>query len=128
MADCIEWTGYREKGGYGRLFRKGRVWQAHRWEWTEKHGPIPEGMCVLHRCDNPPCVNVAHLFLGTQVDNIHDMIAKGRRRTGQSERTHCKRGHEFTASNTKITKEGWRQCRACLSMHWRRAYARRKAA
>lgn len=52
----------------------------HRLTWINTNGPIPKGMCVLHTCDNPPCVNLDHLFLGTQADNIADMVAKGRQR------------------------------------------------
>jgi hypothetical protein len=78
MSACIEWPKSRYRNGYGQLMVNYRKWQAHRWVWTQEHGPIPEGMCVLHRCDNPPCVNIDHLFLGTHQDNVDDMIAKGR--------------------------------------------------
>ena len=76
--DCWEWSGYRNEHGYGAL--KGRL--AHRLVWQLERGPIPDGMNVCHRCDNPPCCNPAHLFLGTQSDNVHDMVSKGRRRGG----------------------------------------------
>lgn len=55
-----------------------RIYYAHRFGWTLANGEIPPGMCVLHRCDNPPCVNPTHLFLGDRRDNAIDMIAKGR--------------------------------------------------
>lgn len=80
MTDCIEYPGYKNKRGYGQLTRNGKSDRAHRLAWAEKHGPIPDGLCVLHKCDNPPCVNVEHLFLGTRADNIADMHKKGRAR------------------------------------------------
>jgi len=81
---CWIWTSTRFRGGYGGvcvgLLRNGtkKLARAHRIAWELRHGQIPQGMCVLHRCDNPPCVNPDHLFLGTHRDNIDDMIAKGR--------------------------------------------------
>lgn len=76
---CIEWTGARfANGGYGAKKVRGKMCRVHRLEWERVHGPIPEGLCVLHRCDNPPCYNIDHLFLGTVMDNVRDMIAKGR--------------------------------------------------
>lgn len=77
--DCLLWTGRRDEKGYGRIGYQGRSNQrAHRVAWQMRNGPIPAGLCVLHRCDTPACVNVDHLFLGTQVENIADRHAKGR--------------------------------------------------
>ena len=78
MSPCIEWMKSRDRRGYGVQWFQGRTHRAHRVAWMEANGPIPEGMYVCHHCDNPPCVNVEHLFLGTQVDNMHDMVVKGR--------------------------------------------------
>jgi hypothetical protein len=81
---CWEWTGKaRHPFGYGVFglgTRQAGTMQAHRFSYQLYVGPIPDGMCVLHKCDNPPCVNPDHLFLGTRADNNHDMIAKGRYR------------------------------------------------
>lgn len=75
---CWEWQAYKDKYGYGRLYIDGRKRFAHRVSYQLYVGPITEGMDCLHHCDNPGCVNPAHLFLGTQVDNNRDRDNKGR--------------------------------------------------
>lgn len=80
MTDCIEHMGYKNKDGYGRVSYKGKATGAHRKAWILANGNIPVGMNVLHRCDNPACVKIEHLFLGSQLDNVKDMLSKGRNR------------------------------------------------
>lgn len=75
---CQLWLGERIRGRYGRVRWRGRKILAHRATWECERGPIPEGMQVLHRCDNPPCRNIDHLFLGTNAENAADRDAKGR--------------------------------------------------
>lgn len=75
---CHVWTGAVDEHGYGRYLHHGKNRAAHRIAWRLANGPIPYGIWVLHKCDNPPCVNPAHLFLGTVLDNTRDMISKGR--------------------------------------------------
>jgi hypothetical protein len=77
---CWEWQGARLKAGYGQAFVKGKLMLAHRAMYEHTVGPIPEGMVVMHTCDNPPCCNPNHLRLGTARENVHDCKAKGRAR------------------------------------------------
>ena len=95
---CWVWTGAKskvkvvngvEKGsaGYGVLKVNGKYYSAHRRSYEIANGTIPEGMMVLHKCDNRACVNPDHLYLGTQADNMRDMVARERRKgSGTGER------------------------------------------
>jgi hypothetical protein len=79
---CWEWQKARRDGdGHGFIKIRKKMCYAHRIAWEIYRGPIPDGMQVCHRCDNPPCINPDHLFLGTQRDNNYDCIAKGRARS-----------------------------------------------
>jgi len=78
LGPCWVWTGARSQFGYGNLTTNGKQENAHRVSWEIHFGPIPDGIRVLHACDNPPCVRPFHLFLGTQKDNNRDREAKGR--------------------------------------------------
>jgi hypothetical protein len=76
--DCIEWTGPKNNKGYGSACVNGKVLMIHRLIWELEKGPIPKGIYVCHCCDNPSCINIEHLFLGTQKDNMRDCMKKGR--------------------------------------------------
>lgn len=76
---CWEWNGPRMTLDYGRVGRGGARVLAHRLAYETWVGPIPEGLVVRHRCDNPPCINPNHLEIGTQKDNVHDMHSRNRR-------------------------------------------------
>ncbi len=85
--ECWEWKRHRKPFGYGQFrLPGGNPQTSSRVTWILTHGEITPGLCVLHRCDNPPCCNPAHLFLGTIADNNADMVAKGRARSGSGAR------------------------------------------
>jgi hypothetical protein len=120
QGECLVWTGYVNEDGYGRFSEgghQGRMVMVHRVAWELVHGPIPDGMRVLHSCDNPPCVLDEHLFLGTQADNVQDMLSKGRA-SGQS-LTECKAGHPLSGDNL-MTCPSLRHMRVCRTCHNRR--------
>jgi hypothetical protein len=78
-AGCWIWLGGWNMSGYGRIGRHGKALpSAHRMFYTAHKGPIPKGLFVCHKCDTPACVNPDHLFVGTAMDNVQDMIRKGR--------------------------------------------------
>lgn len=86
QGECLVFTGHRNWKGYGEI-RSGpdngfRKLMAHRAAWELNSGPIPEGLVVMHTCDNPPCCNPSHLRLGTVADNQADMKKKGRHLNG----------------------------------------------
>lgn len=82
---CWLWTGFPDGNfGYGRFSADGVRAQTHRWSYVHHSGPIPDGMKVCHHCDVPLCVNPEHLFLGTQLDNMLDRLAKGKYARGNN--------------------------------------------
>lgn len=102
MSSCIEHDGPRNATGYGIVHERGRTWLAHRLAWEQAHGPIPDGMNVLHRCDNRPCVNVEHLELGTHVENMRQMRERGRSPRSPGERNGRATIGESTARTVKM--------------------------
>lgn len=115
---CWEWTGLTKEGGYGLFPMRGpdrwRHKLAHRYSWMLHNGPIPNGLWVLHHCDNPPCTRPDHLFLGTHADNMTDASLKGRTSQGDNHHTrrHPEKLHRDTDHHmTKITDDQVRELR-----------------
>lgn len=93
IGDCWLFTGHRDECGYGRIHKDGKLIRVHRAIWEFHNGSIPDKMKVCHKCDNPSCIKIEHLFLGTQADNVHDMWKKGRAKVLTGERN---RSYKFT--------------------------------
>lgn len=101
---CIVWTGYCNKDGYGILSFGGKMQiKAHRLSWIINNGPIPARMVVCHHCDNPACIEPSHLFIGTQRDNIDDMMRKGRHASGPALQR-ALRGSHFKIPDQKVAE------------------------
>ena len=101
---CWVWTGQTDKDGYGTLGYKGKKTRAHRIAWIFVHGSIPDGLFVLHACDNPSCVNVDHLFTGNSRSNVDDMISKGRNAKGDTHWTHLYPERRLTGDRNGVHK------------------------
>lgn len=119
-AGCWEYQGFTRKPprNYGDMSYRCERWRTHRLSWHLHFGPIPDGMHVLHKCDNPPCCNPDHLRLGTHLENMRECREKDRYHYAKL--THCKHGHEFTPENTYYIQGGHlRACKACQRVRQR---------
>lgn len=116
---CWLWIGAKNSDGYGQISFEGKTEKAHRISWVLHFGTIPDGLQVLHNCDNPPCVRPDHLFLGTQGDNVRDCSEKGRIKTGDRRGEKNARS-KFTASQVEfirtVAAEGF--TRSCIAKYF----------
>lgn len=120
---CWLFDGGVDKDGYGKIKVKGVTWRAHRYAYCLEHGEIPDDMLVCHTCDVPSCINPAHMFLGTNADNLADMAVKGKYRNNAEMRNYCPNGHPRTEDNTYWYR-GKRLCRECRLINDRDRRAR----
>jgi hypothetical protein len=118
LSECWEWTASKKKG-YGQFKWNGKMVLAHRYSYLMFNGELIDGLVIMHRCDNPSCVNPNHLDQGTYKDNMQDCLSKGRHK--EANKTHCPHGHEYTEENTRNSLTSGRQCLTCA-----RAYDRRR--
>ena len=123
---CWEWTGSLMPNGYGQFRGFGQQY-AHRVSYVIHHGPLMTNACVMHKCDNRPCVNPSHLSMGTLDDNNQDMFRKGRGKKGKRYVSHCPQGHMYDDLNTLVRKSGARTCRTCKRNQEMTIYYRKKA-
>ncbi len=132
-AKCWNWLGCKSPQGYGKTSVAGRAARAHRVSYELHKGPIPEGMMVLHSCDNPSCVNPSHLSVGTAADNAADTVARGRqtRNEEQAERQrsnpYCLKGHLYSEVGIlwrEMSGKQVRYCRECSRLKSARGNAR----
>ena len=121
---CVEWCGGRQARGYGYVMLDGKRLSTHRLSYELKNGPIPEAMCVCHRCDNPPCCNPDHLFLGTNADNTADKVAKGRCAKGESHGC-AKLGEKEVLEIRRLLVEGVSQYKVAAAFGISRMQVRR---
>lgn len=104
---CYEWKGSRNKDGYGQASVNGRRVLAHRAIWSLIHGQIPEKMYICHKCDNPPCINPEHLFLGTPSDNQKDSYRKGRNCQKGANRGEKNGRKKLSLTDVMFLREQW---------------------
>lgn len=114
---CLEWTGWRGATGYGFTSFRGRQRPTHRLMYRITKGPIPEGMQILHSCDNPPCMEPDHISQGTGQKNMQESVERGRH--FEAVKTHCDQGHELSGDQVHTEKNGRRHCKVCSRIRHR---------
>lgn len=122
---CHPWTKARNSDGYGHFSVNGKLYGVHRWLLGYLRGrPLDPEEEACHRCDNPPCCNPQHLYVGDHKRNVRDAVDRGR--IWQVKRSHCPQGHEYTDENTYVYK-GRRTCITCQRRATREYLRKRRA-
>ncbi|MGH7166373.1 MAG: HNH endonuclease signature motif containing protein [Nitrospiraceae bacterium] len=120
---CIEWDRSHNLKGYGQRRIAGKLCSVARLAYEELHGPIPKERFLLHRCDNPPCFNVDHLYVGTAAENTRDMMTRGRNSNQNRSKLKCKNGHDLADENlvASFLRRGQRVCKICRN-RWQKTH------
>lgn len=122
--DCWNWTACTTHFGYGNFWNGHRLINSHRFSWVIHHGPITNGLWVLHKCDNPKCCNPAHLELGTPSKNLLDACDRGRKICNKPI---CANGHEMTPENSLQRSDNrTARCRICGRTNGRKSWFKRQ--
>lgn len=119
-AGCVEWLGFKSWLGYGSITFKNRAWMVHRLIYAAHYGPFDPWLDIRHSCDNPACVKIEHLSLGTRSDNMRDSV--DRKRSKNSKKTHCPKGHSYAEWGVSFVRgnyKPWRACRVCQLARYR---------
>ena len=124
---CHIWQAYTDTDGYGRFKVNGRMVNSHRFAYELFVGPIPAGLQIDHLCRVRNCVNVKHLEVVTQAENIRRGDAGKASGARERAKMHCPAGHPYAGENLYVRPDGRRKCRACQRDHDRAYYARKRA-
>jgi hypothetical protein len=117
ITGCHNFLGFKDRNGYGRIKYNNKGYAVHRLFWVLKNGELPSNIHVLHKCDNPSCFNLDHLFIGSHLDNVADKVAKNRQ-------YHPPKGRLHHRSMAKLTEEQVKEIKVLL----KRGYSHRDIA
>jgi hypothetical protein len=115
---CQLWTRGCNGRGYGQFRADGQTHYVHRVVWEQANGPIPDGLFVLHRCDNPPCARLSHLFLGTHTQNMQDCVSKGRKAQPRWAKLTLEKARAIRVAGAAIPLAGVRCSPGKSSVRW----------